>query len=130
MNTGDENTCFICIKKDELFVMVHLRSVCRLFTIDPPTARDLDDALSIEDLGNGNWRVGVHIADVSFFIPPGSALDKKAADRATSTYMIQEVVHMLPRLLCEELCSLNAGNTLFSDIKKVFNRDLHVIHHL
>ena len=62
--------------------------------------------MSIEDVGGGRWRVGVHIADVSFFIPPGSALDKKAADRANSTYMIQEVIHMLPRLLCEELCSL------------------------
>ena len=82
---------------------------CRLFSIDPPTARDLDDALSVEPLGEGKWRVGVHIADVSFFVPPGSALDAAAAERATSVYMVQEVIHMLPRLLCEELCSLNAG---------------------
>ena len=81
----------------------------RLFSIDPPTARDLDDALSIEDLGNGHSRIGVHIADVSHFIPPGSALDAKAALRATSVYLTQRVIPMLPPLLCEELCSLNPG---------------------
>ena len=81
----------------------------RLFSIDPPTARDLDDALSIEAVAEGRWRVGVHIADVSFFVPPGSPLDAAAAQRATSVYMVQQVIHMLPRLLCEELCSLNAG---------------------
>lgn len=85
---------------------------CRLFTIDPPTARDLDDALSIEDLGNGRWRVGVHIADVSHFIPAGSALDAKATKRATSVYLVQRVIPMLPSLLCEKLCSLNPGTRL------------------
>jgi DIS3-like exonuclease 2 len=81
----------------------------RIFSIDPPTARDLDDALSIERLWNGVWRVGVHIADVSYFINPGSALDKEAAQRSTSIYLEQRVLPMLPRLLCEELCSLNPG---------------------
>lgn len=81
----------------------------RVFSIDPPTARDLDDALSIERLRNGVFRVGVHIADVSYFMSPGSALDKEAQQRSTSVYLEQRVLPMLPRLLCEELCSLNPG---------------------
>uniref|UniRef100_A0A2I3GU05 DIS3-like exonuclease 2 n=1 Tax=Nomascus leucogenys TaxID=61853 RepID=A0A2I3GU05_NOMLE len=78
-----------------------------IFTIDPSTARDLDDALSCKPLADGNFEVGVHIADVSYFVPEGSDLDKVAAERATSVYLVQKVVPMLPRLLCEELCSLN-----------------------
>uniref|UniRef100_A0A5F9CMJ1 RNB domain-containing protein n=1 Tax=Oryctolagus cuniculus TaxID=9986 RepID=A0A5F9CMJ1_RABIT len=78
-----------------------------IFTIDPSTARDLDDALSCRPLADGNFQVGVHIADVSYFVPEGSELDKVAAERATSVYLVQKVVPMLPRLLCEELCSLN-----------------------
>ncbi|XP_029421802.1 DIS3-like exonuclease 2 isoform X3 [Nannospalax galili] len=83
-----------------------LRKDC-IFTIDPSTARDLDDALSCRPLTDGTFEVGVHIADVSYFIPEGSYLDKVAAERATSVYLVQKVVPMLPRLLCEELCSLN-----------------------
>ena len=79
-----------------------------VFTIDPPTARDLDDALSITQLPGGTgYRVGVHIADVSHFVIADSALDLEARGRATSTYLVQSVIPMLPRLLCEELCSLN-----------------------
>ncbi|KAG2436972.1 hypothetical protein HXX76_006487 [Chlamydomonas incerta] len=81
----------------------------RIFSIDPPTAKDLDDALSISPLPGGGWRVGVHIADVAHFIPPFSALDVEAGKRATSTYLVQRVIPMLPPLLCEELCSLNPG---------------------
>nr|XP_008997947.1 DIS3-like exonuclease 2 isoform X4 [Callithrix jacchus] len=83
-----------------------LRKDC-IFTIDPSTARDLDDALSCKPLADGSFEVGVHIADVSYFVPEGSDLDKVAAERATSVYLVQKVVPMLPRLLCEELCSLN-----------------------
>uniref|UniRef100_A0A8D1ATS8 DIS3 like 3'-5' exoribonuclease 2 n=1 Tax=Sus scrofa TaxID=9823 RepID=A0A8D1ATS8_PIG len=83
-----------------------LRKDC-IFTIDPSTARDLDDALSCKSLADGNFEVGVHIADVSYFVPEGSSLDSVAAERATSVYLVQKVVPMLPRLLCEELCSLN-----------------------
>ncbi|XP_036919416.1 DIS3-like exonuclease 2 isoform X1 [Sturnira hondurensis] len=84
-----------------------LRKDCT-FTIDPPTARDLDDALSCKPLSDGNiYEVGVHIADVSYFVPEGSELDQVAAQRATSVYLVQKVVPMLPRMLCEELCSLN-----------------------
>ncbi|KAG2425885.1 hypothetical protein HYH02_014948 [Chlamydomonas schloesseri] len=86
----------------------------RIFSIDPPTAKDLDDALSISPLPGGGWRVGVHIADVAHFIPPFSALDVEAGKRATSTYLVQRVIPMLPPLLCEELCSLNPGVERFA----------------
>ncbi|BFZ23671.1 hypothetical protein BsWGS_26710 [Bradybaena similaris] len=80
---------------------------CCIFTIDPATARDLDDAVSIEELGNGRYQVGVHIADVSYFVKEDTELDAVASRRATSVYLVQKVIPMLPRLLCEELCSLN-----------------------
>ncbi|CAL9689027.1 unnamed protein product [Knipowitschia caucasica] len=83
-----------------------LRKQC-IFTIDPATARDLDDALSCKLLPDGNYEVGVHIADVTYFMEEGNALDLMASERATSVYLVQKVVPMLPRLLCEELCSLN-----------------------
>uniref|UniRef100_A0A8C8VJQ0 DIS3-like exonuclease 2 n=1 Tax=Pelusios castaneus TaxID=367368 RepID=A0A8C8VJQ0_9SAUR len=83
-----------------------LRKEC-IFTIDPSTARDLDDALSCRQLPDGNFEVGVHIADVSYFVLEGTTLDKVASGRATSVYLVQKVIPMLPRLLCEELCSLN-----------------------
>ncbi|GAB4816026.1 hypothetical protein N2152v2_003072 [Parachlorella kessleri] len=76
----------------------------RVFSIDPPSARDLDDALSVEKLEDGLLRVGVHIADVSHFVGPGTALDKEAQQRSTSVYLVDRVIPMLPRLLCEELC--------------------------
>ena len=82
------------------------REAC-VFTIDPATARDLDDALSVRELEDGRLVVGVHIADVSYFVRPGTSLDKAAGDRATSTYLVERVVPMLPRPLCEKLCSLN-----------------------
>ncbi|XP_036029080.1 DIS3-like exonuclease 2 isoform X2 [Onychomys torridus] len=94
------------IPPDELGKRRDLRKDC-IFTIDPSTARDLDDALSCRPLTDGTFEVGVHIADVSYFIPEGSSLDKVASERATSVYLVQKVVPMLPRLLCEELCSLN-----------------------
>ncbi|BFZ58882.1 hypothetical protein PYCC9005_005948 [Savitreella phatthalungensis] len=79
----------------------------RVVTIDPETARDLDDALSVKPLGNGKWEIGVHIADVSHFVKPDTKLDEIAQSRATTVYMVQRAIPMLPRLLCEELCSLN-----------------------
>ncbi|CAH1240354.1 DIS3L2 [Branchiostoma lanceolatum] len=83
-----------------------LRLDC-IFTIDPATARDLDDAVSCNKLDDGTYEVGVHIADVSYFIQENTALDLTAACRATSVYLVQKVIPMLPRLLCEQLCSLN-----------------------
>ncbi|KAJ2742856.1 hypothetical protein GGI20_004184 [Coemansia sp. BCRC 34301] len=92
----------------ELQCRTDLRPDC-IFTIDPPTARDLDDAISCKILPNGNALVGVHIADVSFFVRPQNALDRQARLRATTTYMVQKAIPMLPSMLCEDLCSLNPG---------------------
>ncbi|XP_014671211.1 PREDICTED: DIS3-like exonuclease 2 [Priapulus caudatus] len=94
------------IPQEEYDTRKDLRSEC-VFTIDPATARDLDDALSCVPLGDGLHRVGVHIADVSYFLKEDSALDEAARSRATSVYLVQKVIPMLPRLLCERLCSLN-----------------------
>ncbi|XP_074819508.1 DIS3-like exonuclease 2 isoform X2 [Natator depressus] len=94
------------IPPSELANRRDLRKEC-IFTIDPSTARDLDDALSCKQLPDGNVEVGVHIADVSYFVLEGTALDQVASGRATSVYLVQKVIPMLPRLLCEELCSLN-----------------------
>lgn len=81
----------------------------RVFTIDPETARDLDDALHVKKLDDGNFEVGVHIADVSHFVKPNNALDREARKRATTVYLVQRAVPMLPPTLCEHLCSLNPG---------------------
>ncbi|RHY24077.1 hypothetical protein DYB32_008985 [Aphanomyces invadans] len=80
-----------------------------IFSIDPSTARDLDDAMSIRALDNDTFEIGVHIADVSHFIQPGSPLDVEAQARCTSVYFVNQVLPMLPRVLCEHLCSLNAS---------------------
>jgi len=79
----------------------------RIFTIDPSTARDLDDALSCIKLDNGNYELGVHIADVSHYVKPNTLLDKLAREKSTSIYLVHKVLPMLPRVLCENLCSLN-----------------------
>ncbi|KAL7414362.1 hypothetical protein BDY24DRAFT_36922 [Mrakia frigida] len=81
----------------------------RIFTIDPETAKDLDDALSVTRNEDGTFEVGVHIADVSYFVKPNTALDRDARKRATSVYLVQRAVPMLPPTLCEELCSLVPG---------------------
>ena len=76
------------------------------FTIDPADAKDFDDAISFRILANGNYEIGVHIADVSHYVEPESALDKEAYDRATSVYLPDRVNPMLPERISNELCSL------------------------
>jgi len=77
------------------------------FTIDPDTAQDFDDAISYEVLENGNTEIGVHIADVTHFVKPNTALDKEAYTRATSVYLVDRCIAMLPEKLSNVLCSLN-----------------------
>jgi DIS3-like exonuclease 2 len=79
----------------------------RIFTIDPTTARDLDDALHITQLPDGRVEIGVHIADVSHFVKHETAVDEEAKRRATTVYLVDRVIPMLPRPLCEIACSLN-----------------------
>lgn len=78
-----------------------------VFTIDPETAKDFDDAIHIKSLGSGKWEVGVHIADVSTYVQPDSALDIEARKRGNSVYLVNQVIPMLPEELSNGLCSLN-----------------------
>ena len=81
-------------------------------TIDGDHARDFDDAITIERQPNGNYLLGVHIADVAHYVQPGSALDCEAYDRGTSVYFSERAVHMFPEALATGLCSLNELSTM------------------
>ncbi|XLS29234.1 ribonuclease R [Flavobacteriaceae bacterium M23B6Z8] len=93
------------ITKDEIKKRRDMRSVTT-FTIDPRDAKDFDDALSFQILDNGNFEIGIHIADVSHYLEPGSILDEEAYERATSVYLVDRVVPMLPEVLSNGACSL------------------------
>jgi len=93
------------IKPDEIAKRRDFRGITT-FTIDPADAKDFDDALSIQKLENGNWEVGVHIADVTHYLKPHSTLDKEAVSRATSVYLVDRCVPMLPEVLSNYACSL------------------------
>lgn len=105
------------ITKAEIEKRTDFRKICT-FTIDPVDAKDFDDALSIQQLPTGLWEVGVHIADVSHYVQPDSLLDKEALTRATSVYLVDRVVPMLPEKLSNELCSLrpNEDKLCFSAV--------------
>ena len=93
------------ITKEEIKARRDFREITT-FTIDPADAKDFDDALSFRKLENGNIEVGVHIADVTHYVKPGSILDKEAYDRGTSVYLVDRVVPMLPERLSNNVCSL------------------------
>ena len=93
------------IEKSEIEKRLDLRSL-EIFTIDPPDAKDFDDAISLEKLKNGNYKLGVHIADVSHYVSKDSVIDKEAFERGTSVYLVDRVIPMLPESLSNELCSL------------------------
>ena len=92
------------------------------FTIDPKDAKDFDDALSIRKLQNGNWEIGVHIADVSHYVVPGTLIDDEAYDRATSVYLVDRVVPMLPEVLSNDVCSLRPNEDKYT-FSAVFELD-------
>jgi ribonuclease R len=83
------------------------RAQC-VVTIDPDDAKDFDDAICLER-GAGQWKLWVHIADVSHYVKPGTALDEEARKRGNSTYLVDRVIPMLPEALSNELCSLKPG---------------------
>lgn len=76
------------------------------FTIDPSDAKDFDDAISFKEIANGEYEIGIHIADVSHYVKPGSALDAEARERGTSVYLVDRTIPMLPEILSNDLCSL------------------------
>lgn len=92
------------------------------FTIDPVDAKDFDDALSVKKLEGGSYEIGIHIADVSYFVREGTAIDKEARSRATSVYLVDRTIPMLPHILSENLCSLRPHEDRLS-MSAVFTLD-------
>ena len=117
------------IGKDEIKRRRDFRKVFTV-TIDPADAKDFDDAISLQKMENGHWQVGVHIADVSHYVRPGTALDSEALDRGTSVYLVDRTIPMLPEKLCNNVCSLrpNEEKLTFSvvfemdDEAKIYDR--------
>ena len=93
------------ISRDEIKKRRDFRKVFTI-TIDPADAKDFDDAISLQKMDNGHWEVGVHIADVSHYVLPGSAIDQEALQRGTSVYLVDRTIPMLPEKLCNNVCSL------------------------
>lgn len=96
------------IKSSEIKKRRDFRNVFTV-TIDPRDAKDFDDALSLQTLPNGNYEVGIHIADVSYYVQPGSAIDAEAEKRGTSVYLVDRTIPMLPEKLSNDVCSLRPG---------------------
>ncbi|MCK9218785.1 MAG: ribonuclease R [Bacteroidales bacterium] len=104
----EANSLSVEIPESEIQKRKDIRDVFTI-TIDPEDAKDFDDAISLKQLENGHWEVGIHIADVSYFVKPGSAIEKEAIERGTSVYMVGRTVPMLPERLSNGLCSLKQG---------------------
>ncbi|MCM4154995.1 ribonuclease R [Gramella sp. AN32] len=107
------NTIDTSIGKDEIKKRRDMRETLT-FTIDPKDAKDFDDALSFKKLENGNYEIGIHIADVSHYLQPGTILDDEAYERATSVYLVDRVVPMLPEILSNNACSLRPNEEKFT----------------
>ncbi|MBP2834216.1 ribonuclease R [Aquimarina sp. U1-2] len=117
------NTLDTSIQSSEIKKRRDMRSILT-FTIDPKDAKDFDDALSFRELENGNYEVGIHIADVSHYVQPGTILDDEAYERATSVYLVDRVVPMLPEVLSNNACSLRPHEEkyTFSAVFEINNR--------
>ena len=111
------------ITEEEILKRRDMRSTLT-FTIDPKDAKDFDDALSFKELPNGNFEVGIHIADVSHYLKEGTILDDEAYERATSVYLVDRVVPMLPEVLSNNACSLrpNEEKYTFSAVFEINNK--------
>ena len=111
------------ITEEEILKRRDMRSTLT-FTIDPKDAKDFDDALSFKELPNGNFEVGIHIADVSHYLQEGTILDDEAYERATSVYLVDRVVPMLPEVLSNNACSLrpNEEKYTFSAVFEINNK--------
>ena len=107
------NTLDTSIKAEEIAKRRDMREVLT-FTIDPKDAKDFDDALSFQILENGNYEIGIHIADVSHYLKPDTILDDEAYDRATSVYLVDRVVPMLPEVLSNNACSLRPNEEKYT----------------
>ena len=119
------NTLDTSIKEAEIRNRKDMREVLT-FTIDPKDAKDFDDALSFRQLENGNYEIGVHIADVSHYVIPGSILDTEAFNRATSVYLVDRVVPMLPEVLSNNACSLRPNEEKYT-FSAVFEMDNNAV---
>lgn len=101
------------LREEEIKKRVDFRDTLTM-TIDPVDAKDFDDALSIKDVGNGEFEIGVHIADVSYYVREGTALDREAQKRSFSVYLVDRTIPMLPEVLSNDLCSLNPNEDRFA----------------
>lgn len=121
------------IPEEEIAKREDFRNVLT-FTCDPADAKDFDDALSIRKTENGLWEVGVHIADVTHYVEEGSIIDKEALNRATSVYLVDRTIPMLPEKLCNNLCSLRpdedklAYSVIFELDEDAFVRNSRIVH--
>lgn len=121
------------ITAEEIGLREDLREVTT-FTIDPRDAKDFDDAISIRKTDDGLWEVGVHIADVSHYVKEGSVIDKEAVKRATSVYLVDRTIPMLPERLCNFICSLRPNeekltySVVFKLDDKAVVKDWHLTH--
>ncbi len=102
---GQANKIVDGVIDDEISIRKDFRDILT-FTIDPVDAKDFDDALSLRKLNNGNYEVGIHIADVTHYVRPNTVLEKEANERATSVYLVDRTIPMLPEKISNELCSL------------------------